>query len=182
MGLAGCEATHGKVGRGNITSPSGFTKCELFWFIFHLLTRSVPEVIYSLFPLLSLDLCLSRLRFPFFLMHLSLPLPFSQPPSVSFSGHPLEHHKCVASGSSLPKLPSPHFFILIFSSKSLSLGHQSPGALINPKAQFNTSAGKLKSLPTRPFCFLMLSVKQFNSRCNMKSSVDLLRHSLYHLY
>lgn len=179
MGLAGCEATHGKVGRGNITSPSGFSKCELFWYIFHLLTRSIPKVIYSLFPSIF---CLSRLKISFLSDAFSLPLPFSHTLSVSFSGHSLEHHKCVASGSSLPKLPSPHFFILLFSSKSLSLGHQSPGALINPKAQFNTSAGKLKTLPTRPFCFLMLSVKQFNSRCNMKSSIDLRRHSLYHLY
>lgn len=125
MGLASCEATHlggsWESGRRKYHISLWLKKCEVFWYIFHLLTLSVPEVIYSL---LSLSLfCFFSALVPLLLSPLGFILPdaafpfslhFSHSLSVPFSGHSLEHHKCVASGSSLPKLSSPHHSFSLF--------------------------------------------------------------------
>lgn len=125
MGLASCEATHlggsWESGRRKYHISLWLKKCEVFWYIFHLLTLSVPEVIYSL--LLSLSLfCFFSPLVPLLLSPLGFLLPdaasllvsLSLSLSVPFSGHSLVHHKCVASGSSLPKLSSPHHSFSLF--------------------------------------------------------------------
>lgn len=78
MVLASCEATRlgGSWGSGRRKYHISLwlKKCEVFWYIFHLLTLSVPEVIYSL--LLSLYFfCLFSPSVPLLLSPLGFLLP-----------------------------------------------------------------------------------------------------------